>query len=119
MKLYAFLSEDLIPTKHYVRFRRRPAPFEQNEIPLKNSVESMDCAHQKIRRAKLVSVSTWSWLRLSHLDNQPAAAFLIEIAGDKPPPLPRLLPTAREVCGTVPRAHTVKPFFNAFAPGKS
>src|SRR6266446_4750904 len=42
-----------------------PAPFEQNEIPLKNSVESRDCAHPKITGAKLASVSTWSQLRLS------------------------------------------------------
>src|SRR5229473_1255842 len=46
-------------------FWRRPAPFEQNEIPLKNSVESRDCAHPKITGAKLASVSTWSQLRLS------------------------------------------------------
>src|SRR5216684_1720731 len=30
-------------------FWRRPAPFEQNEIPLKNSVESRDYAHPKVR----------------------------------------------------------------------
>src|SRR5215831_10363170 len=29
-------------------FRPRPASFWQNEIPQKNSVESMDCAQQKV-----------------------------------------------------------------------
>src|SRR5882672_7236252 len=38
-----------------------------------------------------------------------------------PPPLPRPLPTkgGEEFCSAIPRAHAVKPFFNAFAPGKS
>src|SRR6266849_7381332 len=33
-------------------FWTRPAPFEQNEIPLKNSVESRDCAHPQSKSGK-------------------------------------------------------------------
>ena len=40
---------DFIP----ISCRRRPAPFWQNEIPLKNSVESRGCTYPKVTGAKL------------------------------------------------------------------
>src|SRR6516164_2725670 len=40
---------DFIP----ISCRRRPAPFWQNEIPPKNSVESRGCTYPKVTEAKL------------------------------------------------------------------
>src|SRR5216684_8365115 len=49
---------------------RRPARFRQNEIPLKNSVESRDCAHPKV-----TGQNAWRFL-LGHGRRVPAISII-------------------------------------------